>query len=248
MLLAQSALCVLLVVMLAAGVIGIYNQGVAEKLANPLAWIYTREKVVAMLTTVLPVFLLSVALTVACVVLNVRDEEQDKPVKDIELNRNLMLARVVEPSEAMTKEQDLQRKLRYAGWAGFGLCMLPILLYMIDGSHFLNGDLEEMIISLAWHVLPWTIAGLACLVASTVVQGKSMEREYDAIMARSKEEKAAGVKAPAKENPPARDYGRLRFALLAVAVALIVAGIFNGSMTAVVNKAIRICTECVGLG
>ncbi len=248
MLLAQSALCILLVVMLAAGVIGIYNQGMAEKLANPLAWIYTREKVVAMLATVLPVFLLAVAATVACVALNVRDEEQDKPVKDIELNRNLVIARVVEPSEAMTRERDLQKKLLYAGWAGFGLCMLPILLYMIDGSHFQNGDLEEMIISLAWRVLPWVVVALACLVASTVLRGKSMEREYDAIMVRIKEEKAAGIKAPAKENPPARDYGHLRMALLAISVVLIVAGIFNGSMTAVVNKAIRICTECVGLG
>ena len=36
--------------------------------------------------------------------------------------------------------------------------------------------------------------------------------------------------------------------ILAVAVVFIVVGIRNGSMMAVVNKAIRICTECVGLG
>ena len=126
--------------------------------------------------------------------------------------------------------------------------MLPVGLYMTDGSHFLNGDLEEMIGSLAVHVFPWIILGFACLIVSTLLQGRSIQREYDAIMARIKEEKAAGIKAEPKKKTPARNYSRLRWLLLAVAVVFIVAGIYNGSMTAVINKAIRICTECVGLG
>ena len=35
---------------------------------------------------------------------------------------------------------------------------------------------------------------------------------------------------------------------IAVAIALIIAGIFNGSARDVLYKAITICTECVGLG
>lgn len=143
LLLAQSALCVVLVVMLSAGAIGIYRQGVAEKQENSLAWIYTREKVGTALKPVAPVFLLSVAATVACAVLHVRDENEGKPVRDIELTRNLMRRRVAEPDD---------------------------------------------------------------------------------------------------------DMKRARSVLLALAAVFIIAGIFNGSMTAVVNKAIRICTECIGLG
>ena len=211
LLLVQSALCLILVAILAAGVIGIYRQGIAEKQENPLSWVYTREKAVEALKPVAPVFLLAVAITVACAVLNVRDENADKPVKDVELNRNLMLTRVAQSNEAMKKEQALQKKLLFGGWAGFGVCMLPVGLYMTDGSHFLNGDLEEMIGSLAVHVFPW-------------------------------------IMAEPKKKTPARNYSRLRWLLLAVAVVFIVAGIYNGSMTAVINKAIRICTECVGLG
>ncbi len=248
LLLVQSALCLILVAILAAGVIGIYRQGIAEKQENPLSWVYTREKAVEALKPVAPVFLLAVAITVACAVLNVRDENADKPVKDVELNRNLMLTRVAQSNEAMKKEQALQKKLLFGGWAGFGVCMLPVGLYMTDGSHFLNGDLEEMIGSLAVHVFPWIILGFACLIVSTLLQGRSIQREYDAIMARIKEEKAAGIKAEPKKKTPARNYSRLRWLLLAVAVVFIVAGIYNGSMTAVINKAIRICTECVGLG
>ena len=63
LLLLQSALCILLVVMLAAAVIGIYRTGVAEKQENPLAWVYTREKVGAALKPIAPVFLLAAAVT-----------------------------------------------------------------------------------------------------------------------------------------------------------------------------------------
>ena len=40
----------------------------------------------------------------------------------------------------------------------------------------------------------------------------------------------------------------LRRALLAAAILMILAGIRNGSMQDVLYKAVRICTECVGLG
>ena len=248
LLIAQSLLCVALVVMLSASAIGIYRDGIAEKQENPLAWVYTREKVAAALKPITPVFLLAVGVTVACAVLNVRDENENKPVQDIELNRDLVRARVAEPSEAMLKEQALQKKLLYGGWGGFALCMIPVLLYMTNGGHFPNGDLEQMIGALAAHVFPWIILALACLMVSTLLQEKSIRREYDAIMARIREEKAAGIQAEPKSEKPAQNLNALRWVLLAVAVIFIIIGIRNGSMMAVVNKAIRICTECVGLG
>ena len=168
--------------------------------------------------------------------------------KDIELNRDLMRMRVAQPSDAMKKEQAMQKKLLYGGWCGFGLCMLPILIYMTNGDHFPNGDLEQVMGALAVHVFPWIILGFAVLIVSAVLQGRSIQREYDAIMERIREEKASGIKAEVSSAAPARNMNVLRLVILAVAVVFIVAGIRNGSMMAVVNKAIRICTECVGLG
>ena len=248
LLIAQSLLCVVLVIMLASSAIGIYREGIAEKSENPLASIYSREKVGEALKPILPVFLVSVAVTVACGIMNVRDENENKPVRDMELNRDLMRSRVAQPNEAMKKEQAMQKRFLYGGWAGFGLCMLPVLIYMLNGAHFPNGNLEEVVGALASHVFPWIILGLACLIVSAVLQGKSIEREYDAIMARIKEEKAAGIQAEPKKDEPAKSQTALRLVLLAVAVVFIIVGIRNGSMMAVVNKAIRICTECVGLG
>ena len=248
LLIAQSVLCVALVVMLAVSAVGIYRNGIAEKQEDPLAWVYTREKAAAALKPALPVFLLAAGVTVACAVLNVRDENENRPVRDVELNRDLMRTRVAQPSDAMKKEQATQKKLLYGGWCGFGLCMLPVLIYMANGGHFPNGDLEQVMGAFAVHVFPWIILGLAVLIVSAVLQGKSIQREYDAIMARIKEEKEAGIRAEPKEKTPARDYMILRLVLLTLAVVFIIAGVLNGSMTAVINKAIRICTECVGLG
>lgn len=61
------------------------------------------------------------------------------------------------------------------------------------------------------------------------------------------------VKEPKEYTGPKTlpDPGRqkiVRLVVLAAALIMIVAGIFNGSMHDVLMKAIMICTECVGLG
>ncbi|MBO5909804.1 MAG: thioredoxin [Clostridia bacterium] len=40
----------------------------------------------------------------------------------------------------------------------------------------------------------------------------------------------------------------VRIAFVGCAVGFIIAGVINGGMTDVLNKAIKICTECIGLG
>ena len=57
------------------------------------------------------------------------------------------------------------------------------------------------------------------------------------------------VKGGKVENKaPGKKERTIRLVLLAVAVVMIVAGIFNGSARDVFGKAVKICTECVGLG
>ena len=41
---------------------------------------------------------------------------------------------------------------------------------------------------------------------------------------------------------------KVRLAVLVLAIVFIVVGIFNGSMSDVLIKASKICTECIGLG
>ena len=257
----QTALCALIAILLAVAAVRIFLDGSAYQAAgHPSEWIYTREKAAAVLMPMLPLFLLSFAMTVYSLVKDIKDEEADKPVQDVERARDLVCARVAQPSEEMAKERALQKKLQLGGWIGFAVCMLPSLLYITNGAHFALTDaegLDHSIVSMVAFVVPWTVIGLACLVVTTVLQGKSMQCESDAASARMKEEKAAEAVKVAKDTSAAlyntspetaRRRILIRRVLLVAAVIFVVLGVQNGSMKDVLVKAIRICTECVGLG
>ena len=259
----QSALCVLIAVLLATSAVRLFLEGSAYQAAgHPTELIYTREKVVSQLLPVFPLILISFAMTLYGLFKDINDEEAEKPVQDVQRTRDLVCARVAQPSEEMAKERALQKKLLLGGWIGFAVCMIPIFLYITNGAHFAQTDpegLDRSILALIATVVPWTAAGLACIVTSTILQGNSMQREADAASARMKEEKEAGtVKAPDAVSADAALYrtspetaGRrilIRRVLMVAAVIFIVLGVQNGSMKDVLVKAIRICTECVGLG
>ena len=249
-LIVQSVLCVVVCVMLAAAAVMIYRAGLAQKAADPLSWIYTREKVAAALVPVMPVLILGIVLTVVGLIMKITDANADKPAKDTEWQRDTVISRVATPSSEMKAERSRQRKLNYGGWAAFALCMVPILIYITNGNHFPNGDLEPVFLALIAHTIPWTLIGLGILMISTVLQEKSMEREIVAAREQIKLEKAGGVK-PETDGGKRQTVDRarlLRIALLAVAVMMIVAGTFNGSARDVFGKAVKICTECIGLG
>ena len=250
----QTALCVLIAILLASSAVRIFIDGSAYQAAgHPSEWIYTRKKVTAALMPILPLFILSFAMTVYGLVKGIEDEEADKPVQDVERSRDLVCARVAQPSEEMAKERALQKKLLLGGWIGFAVCMIPILLYITNGAHFALTDaegLDHSIVSMITFVVPWTVLGLACLIVTTVLQGNSMQRETDAASALMKEAAAAKAAAPLYNTSPetARRRVLIRRVLLVAAVIFIVLGVQNGSMKDVLVKAIRICTECVGLG
>lgn len=247
----QSVLCVLLVILLMTAALSIYREGKAQKAEDPMASIYSREKTAEKFRPIAPLFFGAIGLTVAGWVLAVKDENADKPVQDAELTRNLTVARVTQPSEAMKKEQEKQKKLFWSGWLLFALCMVPVGLYLFDSAHFPDGNLEEMITSLALHVFPWIVLGLGFLTVSSFLQEKSMERETEAARVRMKEEKEAGIKSgPKKEMQPgnAKAKHTLQIVVVIAAVIFIILGVCNGSAKAVLTKAANICTECIGLG
>ena len=247
----QSVLCILLVVLLAASTLSIYREGKAQKAEDPMASIYSREKTAEKFRPIAPFFFGAIGLTVAGWVLAVKDESADKPVRDAELTRNLIVARVVQPNEAMKKEREKQKKLLWGGRVLFFLCMVPVVLYLLEGAHFPDGNLEEMIASLALHVFPWIFLGRGCLTVSSILQEKSQERETAAAQMRIKEEKEAGIKAEPKKEVRAGNVKTKHVLQLVVAIAavvFIILGVYNGSAKAVHTKAANICTECIGLG
>lgn len=64
----------------------------------------------------------------------------------------------------------------------------------------------------------------------------------------AKDENGLGPVKGGKVENKAYEGNTIRRVLLVAAVALIIAGVFNGSALDVFGKAVKICTECVGLG
>ena len=68
------------------------------------------------------------------------------------------------------------------------------------------------------------------------------------LLLRVRDEKSLGPVPGGRADNRARGGRIVRTVLLIAAIVLIIAGLFNGSARDVFSKAVRICTECVGLG
>ena len=89
-LIVQSVLCALVAGLLAAGALSLYLDGAAKQAQGDLFYyMFTREKAGAVLLPILPVFAVSLGMTIAGIILDIRDESAGKPVRDEKLLRDL---------------------------------------------------------------------------------------------------------------------------------------------------------------
>ena len=89
-LITQSVLCALVAGLLAAGALCLYIDGAAKQAEGDLFYyMYTRERAGAKLLPVLPAMFCAFGMTVAGLILGIRDDNADKPVRDVKLLRDL---------------------------------------------------------------------------------------------------------------------------------------------------------------
>ena len=243
-----AALLALLTVLLSAAAVRIWREGSARKAENPLESVYTPESVKAEFLRISPLLFGVIGLAAAGLLLGIRDEESAKPVSSPEAERNLLLSRLETPGEEIRGEKKKQRLFRVLRWAGFAACMVPILIYCADRSHFPESDLEGMIASLALRTAPWAAAGLLILLGGALLEEKSLRREIGAAKAQLKAEKGGHPAGVPAGKQPGRETAAVRIVLLLAAAVLIVLGVLNGGLNDVLLKAMNICTECIGLG
>lgn len=144
------------------------------------------------------------------------------------------------------KQKTLARAGQIIGWL---LTALILLCALLLGAAFvricLAGDApftRERVAEALARLLPLFLLTLLVLVAGVVIQ---------VVMAVRFGEKKGAVRGICLDKAPQILPHRqriLRLVLLCVALLLIVLGALNGSMRDVLEKAVRICTECIGLG
>lgn len=130
----QAVLCAMIAALLAAGALSLYLDGAAKQAEGDLFYyMFTRERAGAKLLPVLPLFFCAAGLTIAGVILGIRDENADKPVRDEKLLRDLGGVR----ERAVHRQAD--RKIPVLRTAVLVIALLLIVIGII------NGGLEDVL-------------------------------------------------------------------------------------------------------
>ena len=122
---AQSVLCALVAGFLAAAALRLYFSGAAGDLSDP---VFTREKAGTALLPVLPLFLVSLAMTVTGIILGIRDENADRPVREAALLRDLG------ERQRCAARRSAARGTQYLRAAVFALALALIVLGILGGG------------------------------------------------------------------------------------------------------------------
>lgn len=248
----QSVLLVLCGVCLMIACLSIYDGGEGT---------FSRGAVAVQFKRFMIPIILCVTGLVAGMVLSLilpREPQRIKGEHDVKATISRLSSRVDKekcPSkitELIKREQNLRWGLKLLATAICIVVAIPCLAYLLNLSNFddIGEGLTEDILGTMAFVLPAAIEGLAAWTVVVFACRASFNRELILIKGAIKVapmQRKAKAEIAVKDNQK-RKMWIIRGAVLLVALVFIIVGIFNGGMKDVLEKAIRICTECIGLG
>lgn len=129
------------------------------------------------------------------------------------------------------------------------VCCIMGLCYLLNDEHFIPNDKAVIkdTVQMTLHLLPWGIISLISSVLYCLYVEYSSRKSIEYIKQIIKENgRSEKIINDSKRKNLAINITRV--SIICIAVAFIVIGIINGGATDVLQKAIEICTECIGLG
>ena len=150
--------------------------------------------------------------------------------------------------QQVLKQQLLRRIHKYITAGLLAVGSIIFLSYALNGQNFSDSAYNESVIRAMWVMLPCLAVPCGYSIF-TVYFCKASIRKEIALM---KQTEPCGCHPPEEtayaETTKENIVSALRIAAIAVAVVLVVMGLMNDGTRDVLAKAIKICTECVGLG
>ena len=147
------------------------------------------------------------------------------------------------------KERKARAIFKYISYSFSATIFLLVLVYMCFSAEFTIDTLNADVIAALGVALPFSSIGLGIHVARLYVAESSAKRELELMKSYIKENRnIKAIKTTEKTKKSFDCVVIIRYAVLAVAIILVVVGIFNGGMKDVLAKGVKICTECIGLG
>ena len=136
---------------------------------------------------------------------------------------------------------------------------IPVIFYFADTSHFTVENLNGDVIAACLFLLPFLSVALLLFLGSVFFCKASLDRDtalLKAAIAKKELPNETADKSPLLSSSVLSVFtdteglvtAAVRLSVFTVAVVFIVLGVLNGGMSDVFEKAVRICTECIGLG
>ncbi len=157
----------------------------------------------------------------------------------------------------INKERKMRRVLHTVRYIVLAVFLLVPFIFLLDPDNFpaqsYNAEILRGFISYAVFLLPLILYEVVYLI----LNDRSVARECELIsslvkadpslLGKKREEKTGGLSAFLDEHEAPITLG-VRIAFLGCGVLFVALGISNGGMADVLQKAINICAECIGLG
>lgn len=213
---------------------------------------FTREICGKFLLQMLPIIILWIVTVVASYIYFKIKKNPEKNFAKITYaaklkNLEAMCPYVEEEYELINKEKKKRKIAMIINIVVLCICAIMSLGYLLNVKHFdSSGDLTKQAIDMGIHLLPWVIIAFGSMIGTTIYEEISSKKSIELVKLVIKNN---GKKEAVKyENKNAKTLNIIRGVLVGVALILIVVGIFDGGAADVLQKAINICTECIGLG
>ena len=151
--------------------------------------------------------------------------------------------------EKMLTEKKNKTIAKHATFTFSAVVFAIIFAYLIFVAKFSIANLNADVISAFTFVLPLAVIAVGIHIPRVLLDEESAKRELDLFKKYTKTVGPIKTKPKAKKAKSEVDYFLIVKALLiTVSVVFVLLGILNGGMSDVLQKGVKICTECIGLG
>ncbi|MGM9969592.1 MAG: CD1871A family CXXC motif-containing protein [Anaeroplasma sp.] len=226
--------------------------------ANPGNDPYTREIVSKYLLQISPIIILWILLIIVCgVYFNIKGSYSYNDKTKITYKSKLSLILKKAPilskdnNDLLSKKIYVERKNRKLVWI-ITLIVIAIsasmgLLYLINKNHFIaSGNNNKQVLNMCFYLLPWILISFGSSIFAIFFSEWSCKKEIELVKGLIKANgKNSIMPEIAYKN---KTINIARFIIGFVAIIMIVVGMINGGANDVLQKAVNICTECIGLG
>ena len=218
---------------------------------------YSRERVGDYLYILLVPSMLTILFVIGGVIYDaVIDAKRNDTVKITSREMLTSYAPRVDESALSSDAADIikgERAKRVSYLLIFGiismLFIISAVFYLVFAATFTVENLSGDVMNAFAVVLPLCVGAIAVHILRVYLDEASAKRELEILRAEVKNGTPISKPVALTETEKERSAVLMvKIAVLVLGIVFIILGIFNGGMDDVLQKAVKICTECIGLG